>query len=179
VACKSARGRRNRKNNKTKIAEAVKRYQSENKQMIADYQRNYRKENKAKLAAENRKYYQENKAKIAKTREKYQNENKEFIAASVKRYAQANPNVLSAINGKRRAAKIQRTVPWADDDKVKELYKEAQRLAKETGIPHDVDHIIPLQGENVSGLHVENNLQVITASANRMKRNKFDPWIDG
>lgn len=55
------------------------------------------------------------------------------------------------------------------------LDASAKRLSRETGIPHHVDHIVPLQGDHVSGLHVESNLQVIPATDNIRKRNKVDP----
>lgn len=75
---------------------------------------------------------------------------------------------------KRRAAKLQRTPPWADMDAMRELYAEAKRLEYETGKPHHVDHVIPLQGKLVSGLHVHTNMQVIPASENNRKHNKYE-----
>lgn len=84
-------------------------------------------------------------------------------------YAKANPGWKRAMTAKRRAALLQRTPPWADMAKIKEIYEEAHRR----GLV--VDHIIPLQGKIVSGLHVETNLQLLTASENSVKHNKFDP----
>lgn len=75
---------------------------------------------------------------------------------------------------KRRAAKLQRTPPWVDWDAVARLYDQAQRLSEQTGIPHHVDHIIPLQGKRVSGLHVQGNLQILTATENSKKRNHYE-----
>lgn len=49
----------------------------------------------------------------------------------------------------------------------------AERLTRETGIPHQVDHIVPLQSKIVCGLHVEHNLRVITATENARKKNKL------
>lgn len=76
---------------------------------------------------------------------------------------------------KRDAAKIQRTPSWADNDKILEFYKLSAKLTEETKIRHHVDHIIPLRGELVSGLHVHYNLQVIPAHINISKKNKFNP----
>jgi hypothetical protein len=53
------------------------------------------------------------------------------------------------------------------------IYREAQRLTAATGVAHHVDHEIPLQGVLVSGLHVHNNLQILTALENIKKRNRF------
>jgi hypothetical protein len=61
---------------------------------------------------------------------------------------------------------------WANPSAIKAVYAECKRLTQETGIPHHVDHIIPLRGEYVSGLHVETNLQVLPRIENLRKRNK-------
>lgn len=54
------------------------------------------------------------------------------------------------------------------------FYIEAQRLTEETGIPHEVDHIIPINGKTMCGLHVPSNLRVITQEENRRKGNRLE-----
>lgn len=80
------------------------------------------------------------------------------------------------INSKRRAAKLQALPKWVDMVEVKKIYARAVRLTKETGISHEVDHIDPLQNPLVCGLHVHQNLQVLTESENCRKHNKFTPY---
>lgn len=75
---------------------------------------------------------------------------------------------------RRKAALIKRTPSWADLNKIRDFYILAEKLTNETGVPHEVDHIVPLQGKLVSGLHVHNNLQVITRFENRSKRNNVN-----
>lgn len=75
---------------------------------------------------------------------------------------------------KRRVVKLQRTPPWADQTAIKAIYAEAVRLKRETGVEYHVDHEIPLQGELVSGLHVHQNLQILTGSENSKKSNRFE-----
>jgi excisionase family DNA binding protein len=84
------------------------------------------------------------------------------------------PENISYHAAKRRAVKRQRLAAWADHAKIEQMYADALRLSKETGIPHHVDHIIPMQGVRVSGLHVETNLQVIPAVENMKKHNRFE-----
>jgi len=77
---------------------------------------------------------------------------------------------------KRRASKIQRTPPWLDVVQSAEIeftYKYCAAL-RSIGLNYHVDHIVPLQGKNVSGLHVPWNLQVIPADENIRKANRFE-----
>lgn len=66
----------------------------------------------------------------------------------------------------RKLLKISRVPAWADIDKIREIYNKCP-------LGYHVDHIVPIQGKNVSGLHVENNLQYLTAQDNLRKHNKF------
>jgi hypothetical protein len=72
-----------------------------------------------------------------------------------------------------RAKYANRAVSWADRKKMLEIYTQAQEMTERTGVPHHVDHIIPLRGETMSGLHVETNLRIITAVENQSRRNRM------
>lgn len=65
------------------------------------------------------------------------------------------------------------TPRWVDRKQIKAVYRLAAETVMKTGIPHDVDHIHPLQGILCCGLNVPWNLQVIPASENRQKSNSF------
>ena len=75
----------------------------------------------------------------------------------------------------RRASVRVQTPAWADKERISEVYALAVKLTEQSGLPHHVDHEIPLRGRRVSGLHVHDNLRVITATENLRKRNKFEP----
>lgn len=80
-----------------------------------------------------------------------------------------------AVAGSRLYAlkKIQRTPAWASRAAITQFYRKAAELTKATGIVHHVDHIIPLRGKLVSGLHVENNLQILDAKSNLTKGKRY------
>lgn len=81
-----------------------------------------------------------------------------------------------AKKAKGRCSKIQRTPKWLTTEefnKIKALYDQATLKSKETGELWHVDHIIPLRGVAVSGLHVFNNLRVIPAKENMQKGNRY------
>lgn len=76
-------------------------------------------------------------------------------------------------DGAARRAGLQTATPsWADRAKIKNIYQECIALSKLSGIKYEVDHIVPLKGKNVSGLHVHWNLAIIKAVENRSKSNK-------
>lgn len=94
-------------------------------------------------------------------------EKKQYIDR-VKQNAKAKPHVYNAIRAKRRAAKLNATPKWADLEAIKYIYTVAHKAGLE------VDHIVPLQGKLVCGLHVENNLQLLTRNENTRKGNRYE-----
>ena len=102
-------------------------------------------------------------------------DNPEASRKRADKWKSKNKDRLMFHNNKRRAARLKRTPSWANEQLIAAYYKEAKRLQELTGIEFHVDHIVPLQGELVSGLHVENNLQLLMAHENLGKSNKFDP----
>lgn len=75
-------------------------------------------------------------------------------------------NYFTNSAAKYRASKLSAVAPWADLDKIAEIYNNCPE-------GYHVDHIFPLQGENSCGLHVENNLQYLPAKDNLSKSNKL------
>lgn len=104
------------------------------------------------------------------------NPSHEGVKLAKKKYKQNNIGKVNSSTAKRRAAKLQRTPKWlTSDDKwmIEQAYELAVLRKKMFGFDWHVDHVIPLQGEIVSGLHVPTNLQVIPGRENESKSNKF------
>jgi len=111
----------------------------------------------------------------AKAREWYR-ANRDDRIERAKQYQKDNVAKTNARNAKRRGRRIMATPEWLTEVQLKEIqefYTLSISKQEETGIDHHVDHIIPLQGKLVSGLHVPWNLQVITATENLEKSNTF------
>lgn len=90
-----------------------------------------------------------------------------------RRYSKARPEIGAANAALRRARIKQQTPPWSDLVACRGFYEIAARVSRCTGIPFDVDHIIPLCGDGVCGLHVPINLRVIPRKANQRKSNRI------
>jgi len=136
---------------------------------------NYRKSN-AKVAAQRREDPVKRAAKITADRA-YRAANPDKIALMKRTWGEKNPGATSAAAKLRKHAKNQRTPKWLTKDDlwiIREVYELATLRTKMFGFPWEVDHVVPLQGENVSGFHAPNNLQVIPRVENRTKWNHFE-----
>ena len=179
--CRSAKKKIYCAANKEKIAAKNKIWYFENHEENLQRSRKYYAENKEKVLERNKPYMKvwrkENRDHLNEYDKHYRKENKEsydsYTKPYMKQWAQENKDSINARNSEHRANKINATPPWANEEAMKEFYKDAQRLTNETGEIHHVDHIIPLKGKNVCGLHCEDNLQVLTKKENLSKGNKF------
>lgn len=95
--------------------------------------------------------------------------NKKWMKVNGHRYRAANVARVS----KYVIAKINAVPKWADLQSIKSIYEEAAMVTKVTGIRQHVDHIIPLRGKTVCGLHVHTNLRIVPYYENCSKGNKL------
>lgn len=109
-----------------------------------------------------------------KTVNRYIDRNLEKVTTSRKIADKKRNAYFAYYESKKRVLKVQRTPSWSDLFKIRLIHEERDRISKETGVPHAVDHIVPLQGKLVCGLHVPENLQILTRTQNSKKYNKFN-----
>lgn len=120
-------------------------------------------------------WYVENREKRSTDFAKWRSENKERCAQNYAEWSKSNTEKINALVAKRNAAKLRATPTWADFEKIEAVYAEAIRRTRETGVRYEVDHIVPLQGRTVRGLHWEGNLQVLPKAENISKLNRYWP----
>jgi hypothetical protein len=148
---------------------------ADNKDYLKKERERYQRRKESKLAQGRVHYAETAEQQRQIKRDRYNNGYRDKQLAINRLHYRNNKADYLARNNKRRIAKIKRTPAWADNALINAFYDEARRLTDSTGIQHHVDHIIPLQGELVSGLHVETNLQVLTAHENMSKGNRYSP----
>jgi hypothetical protein len=104
----------------------------------------------------------------------------EYRTERVRKWRQRHPEKAHAMARGRQAKRFLRCPKWLTEEhkrQMAEFYRKADELTKETGTPHEVDHIYPLMGKTCSGLHVPWNMQILTKSANRKKSNRHPEEI--
>lgn len=117
-----------------------------------------------------------NKVKVAEYDKQWQQQNKDKKAKNYKNWQVNNRAKVNSYNSYRRALELQATPSWLTESQKLHIecrYSLATMFSNNTGEPYHVDHIIPLNGKTVCGLHVPWNLQVIPAKENLRKSNRI------
>lgn len=150
--------------------EYSKAYKENNKASVEQYSLQYRKG-----------YYKKNRQNKLLWQKEYRQKNldarQEYDRTHSKIYYENNKASALEKSSRRRAKKILATPCWADEEHKKRLlsiYKTCRNVSRRTGKTHHVDHIVPLKGENVCGLHVWWNLRIVPAKMNLSKGNKLE-----
>jgi hypothetical protein len=124
--------------------------------------------------AKGKEWANKNLEKSRACKAKWQENNKQKKAESQRKWMNNNPFIHTAKEAKRRATTLNATPKWADLSAIKTEYQLAKWCSDVTGEFYHVDHIVPLKGKNVCGLHVHWNLQVLPAQINLQKGNKYE-----
>lgn len=132
--------------------------------------------NSAKIKAATKAWKHKNLERKRELNRQYKKRNKDLVNKNTAKFKVRNKGVTNANTAKRRAALLHRTPKWlteADIKAIRALYEKAAEMTLQTGTRYVVDHDIPLQGEQVSGLHVPGNLRIILEKDNLAKKNKY------
>jgi hypothetical protein len=151
-------------------------YYKVNKVKIIQSMRQYYEEQREVILARVKQRYIDKREYLLKYHKLYREVNKDRVNAGVRAWSKHNHSRKIAHNNQRKADKINRTPTWLNivsRVEIECIYAYATAL-NQIGLQYHVDHILPLKGYNVSGLHVSENLQVIPAVENMRKGNRYD-----
>ena len=121
-------------------------------------------------------YYAQHRERILEVEQQRYVRQAEKLKQQARDFRKNNPDKHNALNARTRASKLQALPKWLNEDEkwmMKEAYSLAQLRTRLFGFMWHVDHIVPLRGKNVCGLHVPWNLQVIPATENLSKSNQW------
>lgn len=150
-------------------------YRAANPDRVKEIQARSRSKNPDRIAMTKAKYRAKNPEKVKEARKLAYEKNRGRELAKAKEWKKRNPHVNREIMATRTAKKKMATPVWFDKKAVRELHAEAVRLESITGIAFHVDHIVPIKSDLVCGLHWHGNMQLLPASANQSKSNRYWP----
>jgi len=146
-----------------------------------EYMKEYRLKNKARIDRQVKEYYEKNKDAIKEYKRKHwanrDEETKKRKAQFNKDWKKNNIDKVNSLTAIRRGAKLNRTPGWLTKEQkrdMRRMYALAKKFEKLFGLKYHVDHIVPLQGSNISGLHVPWNLQIMVSTLNESKGNSYE-----
>lgn len=157
--------------NKARKAENTRIWRLNNPERAKAIAKKYRDKSVEARRAAHKSWYEENRQSVLERRRRPENRAKEREAFSA--WQKANRAKRTEAQRVRVAQMGAFPLTQGQRDAVREVYDEARRVTAETGIPHEVDHAVPLKGLGICGLHVPWNLRVITAVENRQKNAKW------
>ena len=142
------------------------------------YQREYmrkRRENKELREAELELLRKQRDSDEYRARDaKWKRDNRDKVRAYEQQYYKENSAKVIAKVSKRRAKQVSAT--FGDQEAINFVYHAAQAIKDVYGTQWEVDHVVPLQGNNVSGLHIACNLQLLSPEQNRSKSNQWQDY---
>lgn len=172
--CARARAAGRYSDQKTEILSSAKeRYRKDPKKYIRKQQAR-REEDPERAKRERREEYERNREAYISKAAKWAREHPERVREFIDNWRRNNPDRANQTTVRRRMRLKQRIPAWLsleDIAAIQACYEKARKLTEATGVEHQVDHVIPIMGLKVSGLHVPGNLQVLTATENRSKSN--------
>lgn len=147
-----------------------------NPEKHADYNRTYAEKHPDRVSQNYKNWRSKYPERVEAKNNIWQSANWEKYLGISSAWKKRNRAHTNAKSKERRLAQDRRTPKWLTEQdfvNIRKFYLLADELSKAYGFPWHVDHIIPLKGRNVSGLHVTSNLQVIPGSDNMRKGNSF------
>lgn len=171
-ACSSARNRTRRENNIERIRATEAAYAATHREEIRVKTRAWYQENKPRKREVSRAWEARNSEYVKEKQSEWRAANRESGRQAVKNFWRRNPGTRQHADALRRASKLQATPGWVVRDALIEIYAAAAAMRK-AGLDVHVDHIVPLRGRGVCGLHVPWNLRIIPAEENMRKGNRF------
>jgi hypothetical protein len=168
------------KNPEVKKERAAEWYEKKREEIIERVRANYYKDvDKSRQRA--REYAEAHKAEASARTKEWTQQNPERKKASDKRWKDNNPAHYHSLKAKYRAARRMACPPWVDNAhmaRIHEIYRLRRQISEQTGVVHEVDHIVPLQGKTVCGLHVWWNLRVIPREENNRRPRIWSDDVD-
>ena len=152
-----------------------KEWQAANPERVKQTRKAHYENNKERVLAQAAVYRIFHKDQEKKSRKAHYERNKEHNLRTASLYRQANKGKVNAWQKQYQTRKRNAIPKWANLEKIMAIYEIAAWLTKESGEEFHVDHIVPLQGKTVCGLHCEANLTLLPATENLSKSNRYWP----